>query len=240
MGLMADEIPDRVWVQLVSDDESVSLSARHAIAVFYQYLVEGCARKLESRLPSWITDEDLMSAGQLGLLKAIDRYDRSKGPFSKFASSAIHGAIIDDLRSQDWAPRSLRQSQREITRAQRHLSATGSQPSLSDIAKHLGWDQAKVESTLRKVEVADVMHIAYQDADSQGQSTVQLVCALFVRDYRKLPGAVQVVLARIYFLNQTLTEVAAEMGLPLPTVRRLHMDGVQAATECVAGSLLST
>lgn len=246
------EIATEYWVAFASPDEDVSLAARHAIAVFYQGLVEGCARKLEVRLPSWVADEDLMSAGQEGLLKAIDRYDPGNGTsFRRFASALIVGSIIDDLRRQDWAPRSLRQSQREITKATRHLSVDGSKPSLSEIADHLGWAEAKVEQVLRKVEQASVIiGLQRHDAndgindlpepeDRQSGHAVALVCALFVRDYRQLPAPVQVVLARIYLLNQTPVEVSAAMGLSLPVVRRLHMDGVQAAVASVRGSLLT-
>lgn len=252
---MAEEISDHIWAELFGDDEEVSLSAKHTIVIFYQGLVYGVARKLESRLPSWVADEDLLSAGQEGLLKAVDRYDPARGiPFRRFASGLIHGAIIDDLRRQDWAPRSLRQNQRHIAQARRHLSADGSKPSLSDIAGHLNdgnpqaaWNEAKVESVLRKVDQAAVITGLHRDdasdaepsAAQQSDQTVQLVCALFVRDYRQLSGAVQVVLARIYFLNQTLAEVAAIMELPLAVVRKLHADGVQAAMESAAGALIT-
>lgn len=241
------EVPDRFWVDLADHDPHTSLSARHRIAVFYQGLVEALARRLKPRLPTWIADEELISSGQIGLMRAIDRFDPSEGtPFRRFASAYIYGSIHDELRRQDWAPRSLRQSQREVTKARRALTAEAHRrPTLQEIAEHLGWDEAKVEATLRKVEIASVVALQVHDqqepevADpSRGEDLDPLVYATFIEDFHGLPAAVQLVLARIYFLSETLGEVSQAMGLPIPVIRRLHMDGVRVALRSIRSSLL--
>lgn len=240
--MSTSEIDPQCWDRLASDDEAIALEARHEIVLNYQYLVEACARRLEARLPSWVSDDDLVSSGQIGLLRAIDRFDPSKGiPFSRFVSSAIHGAIIDDLRKQDWAPKQLRRNQREISKATSALSTDGERPSLEKIAQHLGWDQAKVESTLRKVDQADMVNATDISRDSSPEShslDVQLVCRLFVREFQRLAPPVQVVLARIYLMNQTLPQVSTAMGLSTGVVRKLHMQGVRVAMDSVQGSLI--
>lgn len=98
------EAPEHLWKKLASADEEVSFVAFEELVLHYQYLVEAIARKLEHRLPSYLEDDELLSLGQIGLLKALGKYDSEQGAFSKYASAVIWGAIIDGLRANDFAP----------------------------------------------------------------------------------------------------------------------------------------
>src|ERR1700685_1218212 len=74
------------------------------------------ARACAVRLPSHLDRDDLQSAGVLGYLKAADRYDTSKGAsFCAFCAARIRGAVLDELRRWDWAPRSIHKNRRHIT-----------------------------------------------------------------------------------------------------------------------------
>jgi RNA polymerase sigma factor for flagellar operon FliA len=84
------------------------------------------ALRMARRCPEWISREDLVSAGMVGLIEAADRYDESRQePFISFAEHRIRGAILDELRRGDIKPRRVRQMARKITAAIRELEKTG-------------------------------------------------------------------------------------------------------------------
>jgi RNA polymerase sigma factor for flagellar operon FliA len=75
------------------------------------------ARSCATKLPNYLNRDDLQSAGVLGFLRAADRYDGEKGAsFRSFCAMRIRGAVLDELRKWDWAPRSVHRNYRRITR----------------------------------------------------------------------------------------------------------------------------
>lgn len=229
------EAPRHLWDVLARGpgpgyEETLDWLVRH-----YQGLVTATAYKFKSTLPSFIVDEDLLSYGQLGLLKAIERYDPDLGPFRRFASSYVYGAILDELRSQDWAPRGLRREQRLVRQATTKLQ-NSEDPSLSSVAASLGWEAARLESTMRQVqnshhqtlegaETEDGVqfHVA-EDVD--GMLSADAMCATFCEIWDAFDEVTQYVLVRVYFMAETLTAVAQTTSLPLAVVRRIHTEAV--------------
>src|SRR5437764_2266870 len=91
---------------------------RDRLILTYAPLVKHLAYKRIRELPSELEVEDLISAGLEALIASIDRYDPDKGTtLEQYAWTRIHGALVDELRRRDWAPRSLRRFQREARRA---------------------------------------------------------------------------------------------------------------------------
>src|SRR5882672_2278983 len=96
--------------------------ARERLVVAYSPLVKFIAGRMASGLPAHIEESDLISYGLLGLIGAIERFDPDREiKFETFAVSRIKGSIIDELRSLDWVPRSVRAKAREIEGAQTRL-----------------------------------------------------------------------------------------------------------------------
>src|SRR5919106_568264 len=96
--------------------------ARERLVVAYSPLVKFIAGRMASGLPSHVEESDLISYGLLGLIGAIERFDPEREiKFETFAVSRIKGSIIDELRSLDWVPRSVRAKAREIESAQTKL-----------------------------------------------------------------------------------------------------------------------
>lgn len=224
-----EEAPLQWWRILATGSDSDSRQARNDLILHYQFLVTGTARKFKRTLPSWITDDDLISYGQSGLIKAVDRYDPDQGPFKRFASTFIHGAIVDELRSQDWAPRGLRRDQRAISEATQQLGTGDSTPSLSQVAQHLGWESARLESTLRRISNAqhqslDGVDVLSAEDDLDGQSRERILLDEFVDYLETLPEVEQLVMVRRYFLGEPLTTVASQVSLPLSVVSRIHAE----------------
>lgn len=95
------------------------MSPRDELVATHQWLVESLAKRVIKRCPSHIEYDDLVNAGMVGLLEAVDRYDPNLGSkFESYAHTRIMGAILDGLRLNDWAPSSIR---RKLTRIHRVL-----------------------------------------------------------------------------------------------------------------------
>jgi len=100
----------------------------------------GFARACAAKLPSHLDRDDLQSAGVLGYLRAASRYDVSKGAsFRGFCAVRIRGAVLDELRRWDWAPRSVHKSNRRITRVTAGLiEQLEREPTFAELAAALG------------------------------------------------------------------------------------------------------
>src|SRR3954463_14419312 len=97
-------------------------NAREQLVLAFSPLVKYVAGRMSTGLPAHVEESDLISYGLLGLISAIERYDLEREiKFETFAITRIKGSIIDELRSMDWVPRSVRARAREIERANSKL-----------------------------------------------------------------------------------------------------------------------
>jgi len=117
-------------------------SARQRLLARHLPLVHHVARQVLRTLTVEVELDDLVSAGSMGLINAIDSFDRSRGlAFSTYAAPRIRGAILDDLRRSDTVPRSIRRKQRQIAAAEERLSGTlDRHPADREVAFKLGID----------------------------------------------------------------------------------------------------
>src|SRR5690606_14735204 len=98
--------------------------AREGLVVAYAPLVKFIAGRMAAGLPAHVDEGDLVSYGLIGLISAIERYEPQRQiKFETFAVARIKGAIIDELRSLDWVPRSVRSRAREVERVHSKLEA---------------------------------------------------------------------------------------------------------------------
>ena len=117
-GVKEVELRD-LWRRYKDDGDK---GARERLVVAYSPLVKFVAGRLGAGLPSHVEDADLISYGLMGLIGSIERFEPERGiKFETFAMTRIRGAIIDELRSLDWVPRSVRSRAREIETAQSKL-----------------------------------------------------------------------------------------------------------------------
>jgi len=102
----------------VKKDAMLTGKKRESMIVNYAYLVRRVAQRMAARLPSSVTLDELISAGCLGLIDAVDKYDPKRNVNIKtYAVHRIKGAILDELRSMDWYSRSMRKKIRDIEKA---------------------------------------------------------------------------------------------------------------------------
>jgi RNA polymerase sigma factor for flagellar operon FliA len=123
---------------------------QHEFVTQYLPQVRRQALALRVKLPSSVDLDDLIQAGSLGLLKALGRFNASQGAsFATFANQRIRGAMLDELRSRDWLPRSIRRHAREMDEAIHRLAQRfGRAPGEHEIAAELGLELADYRQLL--------------------------------------------------------------------------------------------
>jgi len=227
--------------------------ARERLVVAYSPLVKFIAGRMASGLPSHVEEGDLVSYGLLGLIGAIERFDLEREiKFETFAVARIKGAIIDELRSLDWVPRSVRAKARDVERA--HAALEGSlarAPTDEEMA-------AKLEMTVDEfrdilLEIANSSVLALDDlwtfADPEGGGgqisvldTIQDPNALDPENeantaelkdrladaIESLPERERLVIALYYYESLTLREIGEVLGVTESRVSQLHTKAVLA------------
>ena len=133
-------------------------TARERLAVAYSPMVKFVAGRLGAGLPSHVEDADLISYGLVGLIGAIERFEPERGiKFETFAMTRIRGAIIDELRSLDWVPRSVRSRAREIEQTQAKLEHELQRaPSEAELAAKLNMTEEELQSALLEIANSSV------------------------------------------------------------------------------------
>jgi RNA polymerase sigma factor FliA len=207
------------------------------------------AGRMASGLPSHVEEADLISYGLLGLIGAIERFDPEREiKFETFAVSRIKGAIIDELRSLDWVPRSVRSKARDVERAHQKLeNRLQRAPSDEEMAEELGIGVEDFNSTL--LEIANSSVLALDDlwtiADPDG-GQVSLLDTIHdpnaidperemdtaeLKDriadaIESLPERERLVIALYYYENLTLREIGEVLGVTESRVSQLHTKAV--------------
>ncbi|MHB1123424.1 MAG: RNA polymerase sigma factor FliA [Ramlibacter sp.] len=136
----------------------------------YLPIVRRIAVQMMARLPASVELDDLIQAGRIGLLDAWSRFQEdAAASFETFASQRIRGAMLDELRAMDWAPRRVRQSAREVERAiQAAAHRAGRAPSEADIAAEMKITLAQYHEQLLKIQGCQLVYaedLQHEDAD---------------------------------------------------------------------------
>jgi RNA polymerase sigma factor for flagellar operon FliA len=139
-----------IWSEYKDDPTP---ETREKLILHYAPLVKYVAGRVSSGLPPSVEFNDLMSYGVFGLLDAIDKYDPDRGiKFETYAIARIKGAIIDELRADDWVPRSVRFKARELERAYVALEGELRRiPTDEEVAKKLSISMSDYNNLLSKL-----------------------------------------------------------------------------------------
>lgn len=196
---------------------------RSAQVARYTPLVQRIAQRIRARLPANIDVADLMQAGLLGLMDALDSQSGEEGEaFIHYASMRIRGSILDELRAQDWLPRRARAKEQSIGKAMARLEQSlGHPPSDEEIAQELGWTLSAYQTALRE-SGGQILYLEDLATDNDAfvgrylrdaTEDMQAVLASeeFTRDLQRgigtLPEKEQLVLALYYQEELTLKEI---------------------------------
>ncbi len=212
----------------------------------YLPMVRRAATRMIGRLPANVELDDLIQAGVLGLMDAMQRYEQGHGAqFETFAMQRVRGAMLDELRGTDWVPRSVRKSQREIAAAVQLLEHRLKRaPTDGEIAEHLGVPLDEYHEMLVDVRGAQLVYTDdYETADGEthyldrhiapddrGDPAHQLSDRRFrealVKAIEALPEREQYVMSMYYEHDMNLKEIAAVLGVTESRVCQLHSQSV--------------
>src|SRR5690349_23143288 len=154
-NVKAIELKD-LWRRYKGSDDQ---HARERLVVAYSPLVKYVSGRMASGLPAHVDESDLISYGLVGLINAIERFELEREiKFETYAITRIKGAIIDELRSLDWVPRSVRARAREIERANAKLEhRLHRTPTDEEMARELGVSSEEFQETLVKISNSTVV-----------------------------------------------------------------------------------
>ena len=234
--------------------------ARERLVVAYSPLVKYVAGRMGSGLPAHVEEADLISYGLTGLISAIERFDLSREiKFETYAITRIRGAIIDELRTLDWVPRSVRARAREIERANMKLEARLQRaPTDEEMAAELGITVEEFHEALLQISNSTIVALdeLWNVSDSSGDQVSlldtlpdrgapdpqTLVDQSELRDriadaIAALPEREKLVIALYYYENLTLREIGEVLGVTESRVSQLHTKAVLRLRSKLAGEL---
>lgn len=157
---------DKLWKEY---EKKPSAEIREQLIIAYSQLVKLVAGRLSMYLGHNVEYDDLVSYGIFGLIDAIDKFDTTKNvKFETYASLRIRGAILDQIRKMDWIPRTVRQRQRKIDEAMKHIEMrTGKTATDEEIAIELGVSEEELVNWQSQLKVTNV--VSLNEFDEQGQ-----------------------------------------------------------------------
>ena len=213
-------------------------------------MVKFIAGRMASGLPSHVEESDLISYGLLGLIGAIERFDLDREiKFETFAVARVKGAIIDELRSLDWVPRSVRARAREVERVHQKLeSQLQRSPTDEEMAEALEMSVEDFRDVLLQIANSSVLALddLWTFADPEGGSQISVLDTIqdpaavdpeaeaqvselkdrLADAIESLPERERLVIALYYYENLTLREIGEVLGVTESRVSQLHTKAV--------------
>jgi RNA polymerase sigma factor for flagellar operon FliA len=218
-----------------------------ASALLKQYspLVRRLAHQMIAKLPANVELDDLIQVGMIGLSDALSRFDASQGvQFETFATQRIRGAMLDELRGNDWMSRGDRRHQRSIESAVHKLEQRfGRAPSEGEIAREMGLTLVAYQELLGKVRGTQLIyledmsgdegsddyldrHVADADANPSARLQDMRMREALVEAIKNLPEREQYVMSMYYEHDMNLKEIAAVLGVTESRVCQLHSQSI--------------
>jgi RNA polymerase sigma factor for flagellar operon FliA len=232
------------------EKKKMDMADRDRLICQYAPLVKTIAGRMALRLPQHISQDDLKSSGLMGLLDAIDKFDADKGvEFKSYAEFRIRGAMIDELRSMDWVPRSVRRNAKKISEAYARVENREMRPAMDEeVAAEL---EVEIEEFYRLLDEAKGISVIHEyEALNQGsRGTPQVddedrvsilgiditpleslnhseAVRVIAESIDRLPKNERMVVSLYYYEELTMKEIGDVMGYTESRVSQLHTKAV--------------
>lgn len=228
-----------VWKDFFENRDSQEL--RNKLIEHYLPLVRFHAERLRKRLPGEVEVDDLVSAGVFGLMDAIDAFDLSREiKFETYCVRRIQGAMLDELRNMDWAPRLVRSRARKLSEATKELSdRLGREPSSEELALHLNMSSEELDRTVKDANAVNLVSLNkkwYETDGSKEISEIDLIEDQRGEDPTRriqksdimrlvtkgLSRNERLILILYYYEEMTMKEVGATLDLSESRVSQMH------------------
>lgn len=240
------KVVSELWDDYTKDPSS---HARDRLILHYSPLVKFVAGRVASGLPQNIDQSDLMSYGIFGLIDAIEKFQPERGfKFETYAISRIKGAIIDELRSIDWVPRSLRAKARSLERAYSTLeSQLKRTPDDKEVAKELGVSEEELNTMMTQISFVGLValdEVIDVGSDRSSVTTVKDTLAadathdpvanfevdemkqMLADSINRMPDRERLVLTLYYYEGLTLAEIGDVLGVTESRVCQIHTKAI--------------
>jgi RNA polymerase sigma factor for flagellar operon FliA len=237
---------DQLWADY---KESGDRHIRDQLIIRYSPLVKFVAGRVSAGLPHSIEQADLVSYGMFGLIDAIEKFDAErKVKFETYAITRIKGAIIDELRSIDWVPRSVRTKARAVEQAYAALEASlGRAPTDGEVAAELQISESELQQIFGQISYIGIVgldEVISSGSGERGESVTlgdtlsdkgEGPMAAFELEEMKqiLAGAInrlgdreKIVLSLYYYENLTLAQIGQVLGVTESRVCQIHTKAV--------------
>jgi RNA polymerase sigma factor FliA len=210
----------------------------------YAPLVKRIAHHIMAKLPASVEVDDIIQAGMMGLMDAVNRYEETQGAqFETYAAQRIRGAMLDELRSCDWLPRGIRKNMRTIEKAMHSLEQKlGRQPSEQEISNQLQMPLAEYQQMLQEARGHQLVYYEdYSEGDDEhfldrhaGHSHPSPLENLVEEDMRErlidaiedLPEREKLMMGLYYEQDLNLREIGEVLGVSESRVCQLHTQAI--------------
>jgi RNA polymerase sigma factor for flagellar operon FliA len=218
---------------------------RDRLVLSYAGVVKHIVYRKLRELPAWCEVDDLLSCGIEALIAAIDRFDPGRGAtFEQYAWTRVHGAVLDELRRQDWAPRPLRRWERDLARARDQFFVLHArQPTSEELADAVGIDAAQLDRIRRDIQTSELTSLNTLVLDDEDRSVERIdtiesdeprddpetatavseAKEKFRRAFNRLDERERELAILLYVNNLTLKETGEVLGVSESRVCRLHI-----------------
>lgn len=219
-------------------------SERDSLVESHLPLVKFIADRMAMKLPASVDRDDLISAGMIGLLDAVDKYDSSRGVmFKTYAEMRVRGAMLDSLRDLDWAPRSMRRRAREVEAAYLQIEQNYNRPAKEEeVASLLGLSMQEFHRLLGDLRGLTVTGLDYEDDDDAVTRSRQIpidpsqtplaqyeqteISERLIAAIDRLPERERQVMALYYVEELNMKEVGAVLGITESRVSQVHTQAI--------------
>ena len=234
--------------QEVMQQIEISVENREAVIKEYAPMVKYVANRIAMRLPPHVEVDDLISVGVLGLIDAIDKYDSTRGAkFKTYAEFRVRGAILDELRSMDWVPRSVRQKASSMDGVVKKLqNKLGRRPEEDEIAEEMGISLDELFTTLNETKSMPILSLedlgiakesgeqqslldclaGKNDADPQTHLRLVELKEIIASAIDTLPEKERLMISLYYYEELTMKEIGGVLGITESRVSQIHSKAV--------------
>ena len=234
--------------QQVVEEIEITTENREEVILQYSPMIKYVANRIAMRLPPHIEVDDLISVGVLGLMDAISKYDPGRGAkFKTYAEFRVRGAILDELRSMDWVPRSIRQKASQVDKVVQGLQAKLRRtPEDEEVAQEMGLSLDQFHETLNETisiplfsledlgiakESGDQQSLldclaGKADADPQTQVRLVELKEIIAKAIDALPEKERLMVSLYYYEELTMKEIGAVLDITESRVSQIHSKAV--------------
>jgi RNA polymerase sigma factor for flagellar operon FliA len=202
-------------------------SARDRLVLAYSPMIRYIASRKVRELPAHSDIDDFLSCGMIALIEAVDRFDPRKGAsFEQFAWTRVAGAMVDELRRQDWASRSARRMSQKLEHASDALYARGGgAPTHEDLAAALALTVPEVWAILENIERADVISLNAPTRSGEYSASLEVGDTIEARDGRLEPERAALAAERLGVMLEAIAQLPEREQRVLSLVHSQEMQG---------------